>query len=41
MNTPEGDKEYTLHYYDYQNKGGDTIKHGNAIVAYSTCEWTY
>lgn len=31
MNTPEGDKEYTLHYYDYQNKGGDTIKHGNAI----------
>lgn len=31
MNTPEGEKEYTLHYYDYQNKGGDTIKHGNAI----------
>lgn len=31
MNTPEGDKEYILHYYDYQNGGGDTIMHGNAI----------
>lgn len=31
MNTPEGSKEYTLHYYDYQDKSGETIKHGNAI----------
>ena len=31
MDTPEGNKEYKLHYYDYVNKGGDTIKHGNAI----------
>lgn len=31
MNTPDGSKEYTLHYYDYQNKSGETIKHGNAI----------
>ena len=31
MDTPEGEKEYKLHYYDYQNKGSDTIKRGNAI----------
>ena len=31
MNTPEGKKEYKFHYYDYKNKGSDTIKRGNAI----------
>lgn len=31
MNTPDGLKEYALHYYDYKLKGGGTIKHGNAI----------
>ncbi len=31
MNTPDGNKEYMLHYYDYQNKSGETIKRGNAI----------
>lgn len=31
MDTPDGNKEYTLHYYDYESKTGDTIKRGNAI----------
>lgn len=31
MNTPDGSKEYKLHYYDYQNKASETIKRGNAI----------
>lgn len=31
MSTPEGNKSYALHTYDYNNKGDDTIKRGNAI----------
>lgn len=31
METPEGNKEYNLHYYDYRQGESDQIKHGNAI----------
>lgn len=31
MNTPDGNKEYKLHYYNYENKSAETIKKGNAI----------
>ena len=31
MDTPDGMKEYRLHYYDYESKLGSTIKRGNAI----------
>ena len=31
MDTPEGNKNYKLHYYDYESKSSDLTKHGNAI----------
>ena len=31
MDTPEGSKNYKLHYYDYGGKSSDLTKHGNAI----------
>lgn len=31
ISTPEGDKTYRLHLYDYKSRGSDTIKRGNAI----------
>lgn len=30
MNTPEGDKSYTLHQFDYIRSGGEKLKQGNA-----------
>ena len=30
MSTPDGDKSYVLHQFDYNTNGGETIKRGNA-----------